>query len=40
MINERVLRQGESPAPGIVLERIASDGVVLSFAGYRFRPPR
>lgn len=40
VINERVLRQGESPAPGIVLERIASDGVVLSFAGYRFRPPR
>lgn len=40
VINDRVLRQGESAAPGITLERIASDGVVLSFSGYRFRPQR
>jgi general secretion pathway protein B len=40
VINDKVLRQGESAAPGITLERIASDGVVLSFSGYRFRPQR
>lgn len=40
VINDRVLRQGEEAAPGVTLERIGSDGVVLSFAGYRFRPPR
>ena len=40
VINDRVLRQGESAAPGITLERIASDGVVLNFSGYRFRPQR
>lgn len=40
VINDKVLRQGEDAAPGIVLERIASDGVVLNFAGYRFRPQR
>lgn len=40
VINDRVLRQGDSAAPGITLERIASDGVVLNFSGYRFRPQR
>ncbi|MOA29313.1 hypothetical protein D3C78_1503200 [compost metagenome] len=40
VINNRVLRQGESAAPGITLERIGSDGVVLNFNGYRFRPQR
>ncbi len=40
VINDRVLRQGESAAPGITLEQIASDGVVLNFSGYRFRPQR
>ncbi|MNN29126.1 hypothetical protein D3C81_1427160 [compost metagenome] len=32
--------RGEDAAPGITLERIASDGVVLNFSGYRFRPQR
>lgn len=40
VINDKVLRQGESAAPGITLERVLSDGVVLGFAGYRFRPQR
>lgn len=40
VINDRVLRQGESAAPGITLERINSDGVVLNFNGYRFKPQR
>lgn len=40
VINDRVLRQGDSAAPGITLERINSDGVVLNFNGYRFRPQR
>jgi len=38
VINERILRQGERVVPGVVVERIASDGVVLSYRGYRFRP--
>lgn len=40
VINDKVLRQGESAAPGLTLERVVSDGVVLGFAGYRFRPQR
>ena len=38
VINERILHQGDQAGPGIVLERIASDGVVLNYRGYRFRP--
>ncbi|MFC0667131.1 general secretion pathway protein GspB [Azotobacter chroococcum] len=38
VINERILHQGDQAGPGIVLERIASDGVVLNYRGFRFRP--
>nr|WKN24500.1 general secretion pathway protein GspB [Azotobacter vinelandii] len=38
VINDRILRQGDQAGPGVVLERIAGDGVVLNYRGYRFRP--
>lgn len=38
VINDRVLREGEELSPGLKLERIAPDGVVLNYQGHRFRP--
>lgn len=38
VINGRILRQRDQVAPGVVVERIASDGVVLNYRGFRFRP--
>jgi general secretion pathway protein B len=38
VINERVLREGDEVSPGVTLERIGSDGAVLKFKGFRFRP--
>jgi general secretion pathway protein B len=35
-INDRTLREGDPVAPGLVLERITPDGMVLSYKGYRF----
>jgi general secretion pathway protein B len=37
MINETMLRQGDSIAPGLRLEQITPDGVVLGYKGYRFQ---
>lgn len=36
MINNKLLRQGEFLAPGLRLEQITSDGVVISYKKYRF----
>jgi general secretion pathway protein B len=36
MINNLVLHQGELIAPGLKLERITPEGVVISYQGYRF----
>ena len=36
-INDRVLREGEHAAPGLLLEQITPDGMILSYKGYRFR---
>jgi general secretion pathway protein B len=36
-INNQTLQEGESVAPGLTLEQITPDGMVLSFMGYRFR---
>ncbi len=36
MINNSVLREGELIAPGVMLEQITPDGVVIGFQGYRF----
>jgi general secretion pathway protein B len=38
VINERVVKEGDEVAPGVVLESIGADGIVLSYRGYRFRP--
>lgn len=36
MINNTMLRQGEFLAPGLRLEQITLDGVIISYQGYRF----
>lgn len=36
-INDRVLREGEHVAPGLMLEQITPDGVIMSYKGYRFQ---
>jgi len=38
VINDRMLREGDEVSPGIRLDRIGGDGVVLNFKGFRFRP--
>jgi general secretion pathway protein B len=35
-INDRMLREGASLGPDLVLEQITPDGMVLSYKGYRF----
>jgi general secretion pathway protein B len=37
MINNELLRQGESLPPGLGVEQITPDGVVISYKGYRFQ---
>jgi len=40
-INNRTLREGDSVEPGLVLEQIIPDGMILNYKGYRFlRDPR
>jgi len=36
-INNHLLHEGEEVAPGLKLEQITLDGMILSFKGYRFR---
>ncbi len=36
-INSRLLREGDSPAPGLKLEQITPDGIIFSYKGYSFR---
>jgi general secretion pathway protein B len=36
-INSRMLKEGESLAPGLKLEQITPDGVIFSYKGYRFQ---
>ena len=36
-INDRPLREGDEINPGLMLERITYDGMILSYKGYRFR---
>ena len=38
VINDRMLREGDEVSPGVKLEKIGSDGVVLNFKGFQFRP--
>lgn len=37
MINNELLRQGDSLPPGLVVERITPDGVVIGYKGYHFQ---
>ena len=37
MINNSVLHAGDAIAPGLKLEQITADGVILSYQGYRFQ---
>ena len=36
-INNRMLREGEFVAPGLKLEQITPEGMVLGYKGYSFR---
>ena len=36
-INGRLLHEGENAAPGLKLEQITPDGMILSYKGYTFR---
>jgi general secretion pathway protein B len=36
-INGRLLHEGDSVAPGLALEQITPDGMILSYKGYTFR---
>lgn len=38
VINDHIRREGEGVGDGVILELVTSDGIVLSFRGYRFRP--
>ena len=40
-INDRTFREGDAVEPGLVLEQITPDGMILTYKGYRFlRGPR
>jgi len=36
-INDRMLREGDFLVPGLLLEQITLNGVIMSYKGYRFR---
>ncbi len=36
-INDRMLREGDAVEPGLVLEQITPDGMILTYKGYRFQ---
>lgn len=37
-INNRLVKAGEEVSPGLKLESVAQDGVVMAYQGYRFKP--
>lgn len=37
IVNDKLLRAGDEIEPGLKLEKIADDGLVFSFKGYRFK---
>lgn len=39
LINNRLLHEGEEAAPGIMLERMEKNGLILRYKEYRFRKP-
>ena len=36
-VNDRVVKEGDEVSPGVRLERVDADGMVLNYRGYRFR---
>jgi general secretion pathway protein B len=36
-INDRLLHEGDDVAPGLKLEQITPEGMILSYKGYNFR---
>jgi len=36
-VNDKLLREGDSLAPDLVLEKITPDGMVLSYKGTKFQ---
>lgn len=39
LVNQQLLREGDSVAPGLVLEKMLPGAVVLNYRGYRYRMP-
>ena len=37
LINNRLLREGDEAAPGLVIEKMTPSGMVLNYKGYRYR---
>lgn len=37
LVNNRLLREGDEAAPGLVLEKMTPSGMVLNYKGYRYR---
>jgi len=37
LINKRLLREGDEIAPGLLLERMKPEGMILNYKGYRYR---
>lgn len=37
LVNKRLLREGDEIAPGLVLERMQPNGMILNYKGYRYR---
>ena len=37
LINNRLLAEGDEVAPGLILERMLPDGMVMRYQGYRYR---
>ena len=35
-IDSKLMREGDSPSPGLTLVQITPDGMVFSYRGYRF----
>jgi general secretion pathway protein B len=37
IVNDRLVREGDEVAPGVVLEKILNDSLVFNYKGYRFK---
>jgi general secretion pathway protein B len=37
IVNDRLVREGDEVAPGVILEQILNDSVVFNYKGKRFK---